>query len=50
MYVFVRVLNNFSKGWILGKITKNDYFSKAQLITTREIIDDDNKFKFKSLL
>jgi len=47
MYVFVRVLNNFSKGWILGKITKDDYFSKAKYHKKGDL-DDDNKFRYKT--
>ena len=47
MYVFVRVLNNFSKGWILGKITKDDYFSKAKY-HKKGALDDDNKFRYKT--
>ena len=45
--LFFRVLNNFSKGWILGKITKDDYFSKAKYHKKGDL-DDDNKFRYKT--
>jgi len=28
-YVFVRVLNNLTRAWILGSISKDEYFEKA---------------------
>jgi len=47
MYVFVRVLNDFSRAWILGKITKDEYFKKATF-HKKGSIDPDNKFRFKA--
>lgn len=47
MYIFVRVLNNFSKAWILGQITKDKYFEKATYHKKGDL-DDDNKFKYKT--
>tara|TARA_R100001509_G_C4748281_1_gene175469 strand:+ start:83 stop:568 length:486 start_codon:yes stop_codon:yes gene_type:complete len=47
MYVFVRVLNDFSKAWILGKIMKDEYFEKAKYHKKGEL-DPDNKFRFKA--
>lgn len=47
MYIFVRVLNDFSKAWILGKILKDDYFEKSKYHKKGEL-DPDNKFKFKA--
>ena len=31
-YIFVRVMKNLSKGWILGELPKNDYFGKARFM------------------
>jgi hypothetical protein len=28
-YIFVRVLNDYSKGWVCGSIAKDDFFRKA---------------------
>jgi hypothetical protein len=47
MYVFVRVLNDLSKAWILGKMMKKDYFKKATHHKKGEL-DPDNKFRFKA--
>ena len=47
MYVFVRVLNNFSKAWILGKIMKDKNFKKATYHKKGEL-DEENKFRYKT--
>ena len=47
MYVVVRVLNDFSRAWILGKITKDEYFKKATF-HKKGSVDPDNKFRFKA--
>lgn len=31
-YVFVRVLKDYSKGWVLGELPKDEYFKKATFI------------------
>ena len=31
-YVFLRILNNFSKGWILGWISCKDFFEKGEFV------------------
>jgi hypothetical protein len=36
-YTFVRVLENKSKGWVLGSISKIDYFKKARFCKKGEI-------------
>ena len=46
-YVFVRVLNIYTKAWILGKLSKKDYFEKARYCKRGEV-DEDNKFKFRA--
>jgi hypothetical protein len=33
-YIFVRVLNNLQRAWILGRISKDEYFDKSG--TTQE--------------
>ena len=42
-YIFVRVMNNYSKAWILGYSTKVDYFKKSTLLT-RGMADPSNDF------
>lgn len=46
-YVFVRVLSNMSKAWILGSISKRDFYKKATLYRKGDI-DKDNGFIFKA--
>tara|TARA_B100000035_G_C20846645_1_gene485524 strand:- start:186 stop:680 length:495 start_codon:yes stop_codon:yes gene_type:complete len=46
-YIFVRVMNNLTKAWVLGRISKNDYF-KNSTYHNKGDIDPDNGFKFKS--
>jgi hypothetical protein len=31
-YIFTRVLGDYSKGWVLGWIKKEDFFKKATLV------------------
>ena len=46
-YVFVRMLPNLSKAWILGRIDKSDYFAKAVRHKKGEV-DESNGFTFKA--
>lgn len=46
-YVFVRVLNDMSKAWILGSIAKEDFYSKAKHWKKGEV-DEDNGFVIKA--
>ena len=46
-YVFVRMLPNLSKAWILGAIDKSDYFVKAVRHKKGEV-DESNGFTFKA--
>lgn len=46
-YVFVRVLNNLQRAWILGRISKDEYFEKA-VRHKKGDKDDSNNFTFKS--
>tara|TARA_Y100000592_G_C5384148_1_gene274911 strand:+ start:508 stop:879 length:372 start_codon:yes stop_codon:yes gene_type:complete len=42
-YIFLRILNDFSKGWILGWISCSDFFKKGKFIKKGT---DFGKFKF----
>lgn len=46
-YVFVRVLNNLTRAWILGSISKDEYFEKAVRHKKGEV-DESNNFTFKA--
>lgn len=46
-YAFVRVLNNYEKGWFLGWIKKEEYFNKARELKKGDR-DGDNGFLVKS--
>ena len=46
-YIFVRVLNNLHKAWILGRISKDEYFEKAVRHKKGER-DESNGFTFKA--
>lgn len=46
-YIFVRVLNDFSKAWILGKKSKVDYFKEARLLK-KGSTDGSNNFTVKA--
>ena len=46
-YIFVRVLNNLSRAWVLGEIDKQEYFDKARFCKKGDI-DPDNGFNFKA--
>lgn len=46
-YIFVRVLNNLQRVWILGRISKDEYFKKA-VRHKRGDRDESNNFTFKS--
>ncbi len=46
-YIFVRVLNNLRKAWILGRISKDEYFANAIRHKKGEQ-DERNNFTFKS--
>lgn len=42
-YIFLRILNNFSKGWILGWISCEEFFKKGEFIAKGK---DFGKFQF----
>ena len=46
-YVFVRVLDDLSKAWILGGMSKEDFYDKATLYRKGDI-DTDNGYTFKA--
>jgi hypothetical protein len=46
-YIFVRVLNSLQRAWILGRISKDEYYSKA-VRHKRGDRDESNNFTFKS--
>ena len=46
-YIFTRILNDLSKGWVLGWMSKKDYFNKARLLKKGEQ-DGDNGFIVKA--
>jgi hypothetical protein len=46
-YAFVRIKNDFSVGWFLGWIKKEDYFKKARELKKGEK-DGDNNFVVKA--
>ena len=46
-YVFVRILLNMSQAWILGEISKSDFYAKATKYK-RGHIDSANSFEFKA--
>ena len=47
VYAFVRVLNDYSRGWYLGILTKQEYFQKAVALKKGDI-DSSNGFKVKA--
>lgn len=47
VYAFVRVLKDLSKGWYLGSIKKQDYFSKAVYLKKGDI-DPSNNFTVRA--
>jgi len=46
-YVFVRILTDLSKAWILGGISKQSFYKKATLYRKGDV-DSDNGFMFKA--
>jgi hypothetical protein len=46
-YVFVRILTDLSKAWILGGISKQNFYKKATLYRKGDI-DSGNGFRFKA--
>ena len=46
-YVFVRILADLSKAWILGSISKEEYYAKATRYKKGQI-DPSNGFTFKA--
>ena len=46
-YIFVRVLKSLQRAWILGRITKDEYFAKA-VRHKKGDKDESNNFTFKS--
>ena len=47
IYIFVRVMNDYSKGWILGYKKKNAYFKDA-VFHEKGDVDTNNDFVFKA--
>jgi hypothetical protein len=47
IYVFARVLKNFSCGWILGYMYKSEYYDNSIYMKKGEI-DISNNYKVKS--
>jgi hypothetical protein len=47
LYVFTRVLNDLSKGWILGVMGPEEYYANARVLKKGDI-DGSNKFVVKS--
>lgn len=48
-YVFVRVLKDFSAGWILGGISKKDFFEQATFFKSGDLDPSSNLgWKFKA--
>lgn len=45
-YIFTRVTNDYSIGWVLGIISKNEFFNKASFHRKGEL-DTTNNFEFK---
>jgi hypothetical protein len=46
-YVFVRVLNDLSKAWVLGSIAKEEFYAKAKQWKKGEV-DEGNGFVIKA--
>jgi len=46
-YIFVRVLSDLSKGWILGEMGKQEYFDNARFMKKGKI-DPANGFRVKA--
>ena len=46
-YAFVRILNDFSKGWFLGVLTKDDYYAKATFLRKGDV-DPSNNYTVKA--
>ena len=46
-YVFVRVLSDLTRAWILGSISKPDFYKKATLYRKGDV-DSNNGFVFKA--
>ena len=46
-YIFVRVLGDLSKGWILGEMNKEEYFESARYMRKGKI-DPANGFRVKA--
>jgi len=45
VYLFVRILNDNSKAWLCGMISKNDFFKNAKFYP-KGFIDESNNMKF----
>ena len=46
-YIFCRILNDMSKGWVLGYMEKEEYFNKATLLKKGQV-DPSNNFTVKA--
>lgn len=47
IYAFTRVMKDFSKGWFLGFMTKEEYFDKAKFMKKGQV-DPDNGFEVRA--
>jgi hypothetical protein len=47
VYIFCRILNDMSRGWILGYKDKKDYFDEARFMKKNQI-DPANNFRVKA--
>lgn len=47
VYIFVRVLMDYKKGWILGGISKEDYFKSSRFMK-QGTVDSSNGFMVKA--
>jgi hypothetical protein len=45
-YIFVRVMNDYSKGWVIGELPKNEYYEKATFIEQGQY-DPRNRWRAK---
>lgn len=46
-YIFVRVLKDYSRAWVMGELTKEEYFSKATFIEQGQY-DPRNRWRCKT--
>jgi hypothetical protein len=46
-YVFVRILTNMKRAWILGSISKSEFYEKARRYSKGDV-DPSNNFTFRA--